>query len=80
MASGASGVAELWLPLERLTPWQCRTCGKRMKQIGQLMYEGLGCLSLRDPEAILLPVHCLIIGRFQQLSEAFGVQVSPFIF
>ena len=47
-----------------------------MKQTSQLMYEGLVCLSLRDPEAIL-PMHCLIIGGFQQLSEACGVQVSP---
>ena len=42
------------------------------------MYEGLACLSLRYPEAILLSVYCLVIGRFQQLSEACGVQVSPF--
>ena len=42
------------------------------------MYEGLACLSLWDPEAILLPVHCLVVSGFQQLSEACGVQVSPF--
>ena len=40
------------------------------------MYEGLAFLSLWDPEAILLPVHCLVVSGFQQLSEACGVQLG----